>query len=75
MIKTYVCRYRKFGTEAWHTLSNLVGDGYAPETGHRYFVTHDGARIEIPVIEMEFHFSKERSEMMDEMKQRETNGN
>jgi len=62
---TYTVKYRKVGSWFWHKVKNVWEDGYI-ETGKgvtlamRVLYLEDKSRIEIPIFQHVFKFSKER---------------
>lgn len=68
----YTVKYQKIGSLLYHTLKKVKGDGLVLDNGgqSRWFILDDETRIEIPVANVIFTFSKERwmsiKERMDE---------
>lgn len=66
-MKTYSVSYSLIGSaQPSMKLENVIADGGVPETNHRWFLTETGERHEIPTPNVSFHFSKERTELIEE---------
>lgn len=61
---TYTVSYRKLGTEQWQCLPDVIVDGFIPNLPLRFFVKSTGERFELPSMECEFAFGKERAELL-----------
>lgn len=71
-MKPYKVKYRFRDSFIWHTLKNIVQDGYIPhENGItnlpiRWFMDVDDERYEIPANETVFKFSSSRQRAIEE---------
>ncbi len=59
---TYLVKYKQNGIfKRWKTLKNVKGDGIMQENPMiRFFILEDESRLEIPMNNYVFKFSKER---------------
>lgn len=55
---TYTVTYRKIGAWWWKKIKNVKGDGVFE--GHRWFVTGDEQRMEVPLMGVEFRYTNGR---------------
>lgn len=58
----YQVRYKSKNSLFWKVIKNVKGDGIMTDANYqmRYFILSDESRIEVPMIDMIFEFSKER---------------
>ena len=56
----YTVKYKKIGQVFWKTLKNIKGDGFLETNTHRFFITEDEERIEIPTKDIMFIFDSKR---------------
>lgn len=66
MSETYSVKYYRGGLEK--ELDNVIADGFVPDYPMRFFILKTGERIEIPIADCEFRFSKERNKNIKEVK-------
>lgn len=58
---TYTVNFKKTGSlNLWRKLKKVKGDGIVENGLSRFFILEDETRIEIPMQNMIFKFSKER---------------
>jgi hypothetical protein len=64
----YTVKYKHKCSFFWHTIKNCKGDGIMADVNYpmRYFILSDESRIEIPLVDMIFEFSKERYYLIKE---------
>jgi len=60
-MNNYEVSYKKIGCfRRWHKLKEVKGDGLLENGLARFFILENEARVEIPVKNVMFKFSKER---------------
>lgn len=64
----YKVKYKSKNAFFWKVLKNVKGDGVMSDSNYpmRYFILADESRIEIPMVDMIFEFSKERHYLIKE---------
>jgi len=63
----YEVSYKKIGCfRRWHKIRELKGDGLLENGLARFFILEDNTRIEIPIANIIFKFSKERFNFVKE---------
>lgn len=63
---TYSVKYKPVGSWRYRTIKGVTGDGLIEQTRQRWFVTEQDERIEIPIDEIIFVFSKERARLIEQ---------
>ena len=56
----YTVKYKRKGQFFWKKIKNLKADGILEPETHRYFITEDEERIEIPLLDTIFMFDSKR---------------
>jgi len=60
-MNNYEVSYKKIGfLRRWYKIKELKGDGLLENGLARFFILEDNTRIEIPIANIMFKFSKER---------------
>ncbi len=57
---TYTVKYKTAKQMFWKKIKKVKGDGLVETGTHRFFITENESRVEIPMQDMLFQFSNER---------------
>lgn len=68
---TYTVKFKRQGSMFFEILRNVTEDGVNEGAQSRFFILTDRTRVELPVS-CYFIFSKERSDLIDQLRQQET---
>jgi hypothetical protein len=60
----YTVTYKQLGSLFKHTLTRVKGDGITESGDVRFFILEDESRVEVPVLDVVFTFSKERFDLI-----------
>jgi len=69
----YSVKYKTKNSFFWHVLKEVKGDGVMQDSpiAFRYFILADESRVEIPMQDTIFQFSKERHYLIKESMNKE----